>query len=265
MTDKINEIDNSIISNIFMIKQQNINDKTKKINYIKSYGLSCFCKIKDVVKVLLVKKKSTYEYACFCSGNYVFNKNNLIKLFNKMTVDEKRLILTFDFDMMWNKLWFNSNSFNRLEYNKNKRIFEKNIIPNKDIIINQMKLSENIKNRESELWSIPKGRKNSANENKILTALREFTEETNISKNNYYLIFDFNHYYVIDYKYKINYFIGIYKNNKKVIYNVTDENLTNESNGCFWFSLDEIYKECNYLYKHLKPAFNYIKKNNLIL
>jgi len=258
-------VNNSIISNISIVKQLHFNEKVKKINYVKSYGLACFCKIKDVVKVLLIKKKSTYEYSYFCTNNYVFNKNNLIKLFNRMTVDEKRLILTFNFDLMWNKLWFNSNSLNRLEYNKNKRIFEKNILPNRNIILNQLKISENVKNRETELWSIPKGRKNNLNENKILTAIREFNEETIINKNNYYLDFGFEYSYIIDYKYKIKYYIGIYKNNKKALYDITNETLTNETNGCFWFSLEEIYKECNYLYKHIKPAFNYIKNNDLML
>jgi ADP-ribose pyrophosphatase YjhB (NUDIX family) len=247
----------------------NINDlsielNTKK-NHIKSYGISCFTKIKDDLKVLLIKRKYTYEFFHFITCNYVFNKNNLIKMFNKMTVDEKRLILYFDFDILWCKLWYEINSFNNIIYHKTKKIYDEYINIHKDMIINELKNSENLKDCDCDLWSLPKGRKNYSTENKFLVAIREFFEETGISRNNYYFNFNFKRHFILDNKYKINYYIAVYKNNKKVSLDLTNVNLLNEVNGIAWFSLDEIKNECNYLYKHIKPAFIYIKNNDLIL
>jgi len=186
-------------------------------------------------------------------------------MFNKMTIDEKRLILYFDFDMLWKKLWYEANSFNNIIYHKTKKIYEDYVLKNKDMIINELRNSKNLKDSECELWSIPKGRKNHCTENKLLVSIREFNEETNISKNNYYLIFDFKRYYILDNKYKITYYLAVYKNNKKITYDIQNFNLLNEINNINWFSLDEIQKECNYLYKCLKPAFSYIRNNNLII
>lgn len=259
---KYNINNNEIIKS--NINEISFNANTKK-NYVKSYGILCFNKIKDDLKVLLIKRKYTYEFFHFITCNYIFNKNNLIKMFNKMTIDEKRLIMSFDFDVLWNKLWYEINSFNNIIYHKTKKIYNKYITNHKDMIINELKNSENLKDYECDLWSLPKGRKNHPNENKFLVAMREFNEETGITKNNYYLNFDFKHHFILDNKYKIKYFIGLFKNNKKISLDLTNINLLNEVNGIAWFSLEDIQKECPYLYKHIKPAFSYIRNNDLIL
>ena len=249
--------------------KSNINELTisnnNKKNYIKSYGLLCFTKIKDELKVLLVKRKYTYDFFHFITCNYNFSKQNLIKMFNKMTIDEKRLILYFDFDILWRKLWYEINSFNNIIYHKTKKTYDEYVSDNKDMIINELRNSENLKDNECDLWSIPKGRKNNYYENKLMVSIREFTEETNISKNNYHLIFDFKRHYILDKKYKINYYLAIYKNHKKILLDLTNIDLLNEVNNITWFSLEDIQKECNYLYKHLKPAFTYVRNNDLIL
>ena len=84
-------------------------------------------------------------------------------------------------------------------------------------------------------------------------------------ENNYYINFDFKRYYILDNKYKINYYIAIYRNNKRINLDYTDLKLLNEINGINWFSLEEIQKECSYLYKHIKPAFTFVKNNDLLL
>ena len=242
----------------------NKNDKDKN-NYIKSYGILCFNKVNNETKVLLVKRKYTYEFFHFTTSNYHFTKQNIIKLFNKMTIDEKRLILFFDFDLLWKKLSYDIDSFNNIIYSKCKRLYNLNVLENKEVVIKEICNSENLKDSECDLWSTPKGRKNYPEENKYIVAMREFSEETNIPKNNYYINFDFKRYYILDNKYKINYYIAIYRNNKRVNLDYTDLKLLNEINGINWFSLEEIQKECNYLYKHIKPAFTFVKNNDLLL
>jgi predicted NUDIX family NTP pyrophosphohydrolase len=236
-----------------------------KTKYIKSYGILCFNVIKDELKVLLVKRKYTYEFLYFVTSNQDFNKTVLIKLFNKMTIEEKRLIQEFNFDLLWNKLWYEKNSFNNIIYHKTKKRYEEFIEKNKNNILVQLNTSCNLKDNECHLWSLPKGRKNYSDENKYIVAIREFTEETGIPKSNYFLDFHFKRKYILENKYKIKYFIAIYKNNFKVSLKLTNIKLMSEVNGIEWFSLDEIHKECNYLYDIIKPAFTYIRNNSLIL
>tara|TARA_B110000263_G_scaffold227908_1_gene220585 strand:+ start:1608 stop:2393 length:786 start_codon:yes stop_codon:yes gene_type:complete len=252
-----------IESNFNNISSKN-QDKIKK-NYIKSYGILCFNKINNELKCLLVKRKYTYAFFHFVMCNYVFTKKNIIKLLNNITIDEKRLIIEFDFDKLWNKLWFEKSSFNNIIYSKTKKLYQLNILNNKKQIISEINNSKNLKDAEANIWTIPKGRKNKVNENKLLVAIREFNEETSFVKNDYYLNFNFKKNYILDNKYKIIYYIAIYKNNMKINIDYTNINLLNEVNGINWFSLNEIKTECNYLYNNIKPAFTYVKHNDLIL
>lgn len=255
----------SFYDNMTIVNYINTNDKKK---YIKSYGILCFTKIKDNdVKVMLVKRKYTYEFYSYMTSNNIknFNKNNFIKMFNKMTIDEKTLILKFNFDLIWNKLWHYNDSFNNIMYHKFKRQYNEFIDKYKQEIINCVKYSKNIKDSECELWSIPKGRKNNADENKYLVALREFTEETGIVRNNVYINFNYQKSFILDDKYKIKYFIGILKHQKKINLDLTNISLINEINGICWFNLNEIYYSCPYLYEHVKSAFTYVKHNDLLL
>ena len=255
-------INNSVNSNSKSINN-NINLQKKK--YIKSYGILCFTKIKEELKVLLIKRKYTYAFFQFVMCSYSFSKKNINKLLNNMSIDEKRLILDFDFDNLWKKLWFEKSSFNNIIYHKINKLYKSLVINNKEMIINEINLSINLKDNECNLWTMPKGRKNTPDENKLLVAIREFYEETDLNKNDYYLNFNFKHHYILENKYKIINYLAIYKNNMKININFKNNNLLNEVNGIYWFSLNDIKKECNYLYNHLKPAFNYIKHNDLIL
>jgi hypothetical protein len=133
----MNDLINSNITEYYI-------NSDKKKNYIKSYGILCFSKINDTVKVLLIKRKYTYEFFHYITCNYVFTKSNLIKLFNKMTIDEKRLILLFNFDLLWNKLWYEINSFNNIIYNKTKKNYYNYVDKYKDIILSELNNSENL-------------------------------------------------------------------------------------------------------------------------
>ena len=47
-----------------------------------------------------------------------FYEINSIEMFNKATIGEKRLIMAFIFDILWNKLWHEVNSLNNIIYHK---------------------------------------------------------------------------------------------------------------------------------------------------
>lgn len=169
----------------------------------KSYGIICIRKKKQY-EFLFINKRLTYAYISFIKGIYSnYNYNDIKRLLNKMTVDEKLIIKSLDFRLMWYKcfLIFPENTDNKSLnlFKKYKRKFENNCMKDNGILlINLINVSTNIEL----LWEIPKGHKNE-NELEINAAIREFFEETNISK----------------YKYKILF------NIKPIIYSFIDENV----------------------------------------
>lgn len=172
-----------------------------------SYGVACFS-LNDYkeYKVLCIKKRCTYSYINFITSTYNYESDKvkyISHLFNNMTVEEKIIISSLNFDNMWfygflciptiiSKTSNNSYSYNN--YLKYKNIFTKTFITGGNSVLNLSSLISQSKSINN-VWEIPKGRKNS-NESNINCALREFEEETGISKTKLTLItnkaFQFN-------------------------------------------------------------------------
>jgi 8-oxo-dGTP pyrophosphatase MutT (NUDIX family) len=158
-------------------------------------------------QILLVQKRYTYQFIEFVLGRYNNNDNSRLHyLFSHMTPTEKMDILTFNFDLLWSKLWFGSDSpggvvvdesfvgksnlYNRLWattstntlYLRYKFKFETLMhtpTPQcRESMIRIRNLIYNSKNA-AQLWEIPKGRCKMG-ESELSCALREFIEETSL-------------------------------------------------------------------------------------
>ena len=242
--------------------------KNKKIKYIKSYGLSIFNKIKGELCVLLVKRKYTYSFFNFVMNNYKFSKKGLLNIFNNISIDEKKKILLFDYDILWKTLWWRNtqdNGISNIIYYKNKKIYDKNMLDNINFIKECIYMSKNCPDEDCILYSIPRGRKNFEKENGLLVAIRETHEELSLDKNSFHLIYDFKRKYITDYFYKTIFFIGLFKNKYNVKFNFNNEDQLLEINGICWMNLNDIHRYCPYLKEMLLPAFNYVRNNNLII
>ena len=159
----------------------------------RSYGIICCRKHNtEGTQILMVKKSVTYHFCEFVVGKYnIKNKAHLMRLFNNMTYYEKMDILSMDFKTMWYRVYrehyedvvFNKHSnIYALHYFNKKSIFEKTfLIDNGELL---RKLISNSVNVETQ-WEFPKGRKNNFRENDIMTAIREFKEETNVLDSQY--------------------------------------------------------------------------------
>lgn len=158
---------------------------------VNSYGIILYRnKTINIREYLLICRRHSIGYIQFIRGKYTFDKLDYIqKLINVMSNEEIMNIQYKSFDDQWKDIWMDSqkrsnkaeqdymNSKNKYEILK--RGFEKDGI-NKDInffIKNKMTYYS-----EPE-WGFPKGRKNNG-ELDLVSALREFEEETMISKNN---------------------------------------------------------------------------------
>jgi len=152
---------------------------------ITSYGIIVFRSSQEGLQFLMIRRKDSFGYIDFVRGKYSIN--NLVQLnriIDEMSLDEKNRILTLPFETLWTEMWGESNiQYKSEEYSSKKKfdnikegiLFNDSLITLKDIV-NMSKT----KWRETE-WEFPKGRRNQK-EKDLDCALREFEEETGISK-----------------------------------------------------------------------------------
>jgi 8-oxo-dGTP pyrophosphatase MutT (NUDIX family) len=251
------------------IENKSVENKTIDIPHeIKSSysaGIAC-CKITtddyhDIkLRILVVRRRNTYAFLDFMYSRYVkfrFNPNmpkktfndNLIDLFNKMTVHEKFVIMSLDFDKIWYQAWLcappSQSEIASVELKDTNNILDnvQNILNNSNDILNYIKfknkfkttfldhdggasLKKLIKNSNinaQPIWEIPKGRLKTKIESQVNCAVREFYEETNIPKSLYKVLPNTAEYEYIDnnVKYKFVYFLAVTKFNiePKIIIN----------------------------------------------
>jgi ADP-ribose pyrophosphatase YjhB (NUDIX family) len=140
---------------------------------------------------LFIKKRTTYAFITFVKG--IYNKSNdhdVIKLFNNMSIEEKVCIMSLNFSNIWYMSYLKSprqmSPKELSKYESCKSKFEKKFLhDNGAKLMKLLKASKSV----SCIWEMPKGMKNK-NESDINTAIREFYEETNISKNKYRILWD---------------------------------------------------------------------------
>jgi 8-oxo-dGTP pyrophosphatase MutT (NUDIX family) len=179
----------SITSDVNLIKDKNIinNEKflkkitEKRIPEKKSVGILCRrYNSKRELEIMLVCRRCTYAFDMFMQGSYNTNNNEeILTLLNSMTTDEKIILLSLDFDIVWYFWWLNG-SVRSKHYFELQTKYQKIII---DKGIRLRKLIEKSSNG-TKIWEIPKGRRE-CGEKMIHGAIREFEEETGMKKADY--------------------------------------------------------------------------------
>ena len=228
---------------------------------ITSIGVITFRIINCSIEILLIRRKDSLAFVDFMRGKYNLDDlDYIVKLMERMTIDEHKMILENDFKKLWTYLWGasltnqykNEEKMSQIKFEKLKNgyNFNTNLININDII-NKCKTSYN----EPE-WGFPKGRRN-YQEKDIMCGLREFEEETGYSKDNIIII---NNILPLDeiftssnYKsYKHKYYIGLFKNFKN------PEKLfqTNEISKITWVNINDA--------KNYIRDYNVEKKNIII-
>ena len=135
-------------------------------------------------KVLLVQRRNTIGMIEFLRGKYdVTDFDYIVKLFNMMTFDEKRILRQHDsFDMIRTVIGLKREYNYKNEYDEAKRKF---MILKQNEICDQVNalLDKSYTKWSSPEWGVPKGRRNNK-EYDIECAIREFVEETGIKYKN---------------------------------------------------------------------------------
>ena len=155
---------------------------------ITSIGIIVFRIANGVRQYLMICRRNSLGYVDFMRGKYpLSNKIYLENIVYEMTDDEKKSLLTTDFDTLWKDLWGDFigcqyRGEERMSKEKFKRInqgtmqFENG----EQIILNEL-IQESKSSWKYPEWGFPKGRRN-YQENDLTCAFREFEEETGFSR-----------------------------------------------------------------------------------
>ena len=138
-------------------------------------------------KIVLIQRRNTIGFIEFIRGKYdVLNYDYIVKLFNMMTFDEKRIIREYDnFDVIRTVIGLKRDLNYKYEYDDAKCKFNTlrngNVNGNHDGDENMIfkLLDKSYTKWNAPEWGIPKGRRNNK-EYDIECAIREFVEETGI-------------------------------------------------------------------------------------
>ena len=195
-----------------------------------------FIKCEEYIKFLLVKRRNSLNYIDFIRGKYdINNLNSIINMTKFMSKDEIELLKTNNFNKLWYDLWL-KNSY------KKKYSDEMNKSNEKFNYLKSIQFFDDLFSEYSSTeWEIPKGGKK-YNETNINCAIREFEEETSLTKNNYKIIncVDPIHDIFIgtnNKEYRHIFYTALYNNN-----NISDENThsNNEIDCVKWCSWNDI-------------------------
>jgi len=210
-----------------------------------SYGVLCFT---DEHNILMIQRKDSISYIEFLRGKYDLNNIAYVSdLLNTCSLEERSHIQSSSFDDLWNTLWFSGKSQKKQtdrmikEFHKSKVMFEQ-LQESKQL----SKLLDNCQKRyETPEWEFPKGRR-STREGNMDCAIREFEEETDLSKDEYNVLRN-----VIPLseeftgsngvRYKHVYYLALYKGSRDLSINTSRYEQYSEIGDIKWLSIDESY------------------------
>jgi 8-oxo-dGTP pyrophosphatase MutT (NUDIX family) len=198
----------------------------------------------------MICRKHTYGLSSIIRGKY--SSSNIEKIqthVDGMTNKEKEMVATEEFDVLWDYFWCgmlsnrqtNDKMHSKLKFNNNRSVIV-------DLIQNSTT------NWDTAEWEFPKGRMQQ-HETDIECALREFEEETHISKNNINLIYNLcplEEYYksTNDKMYQITYFLSQLKSEEPDLSSFQEEEVSKME----WKDLEECLgsiRPCNQEKKNL--------------
>ncbi len=159
----------------------------KCVQPITSYGIICYKIVDKNIFYIVVKRRNSLAFTEFLRGRYRLPSKDpsaidyISMLLSKMTFSEQKLLLTQDFDKLWDDLWPHNKDKHKKEKIRCLKQFEE---LNKGLFVNEENVNlEFLINKTNTVfddseWGFPKG-KRKADETNEECASREFCEETN--------------------------------------------------------------------------------------
>ena len=161
---------------------------------ITSLGILLYRITKHGREYLLVMRKDSLGYVELIRGNYPLNDMEYLKnIFDEMTLSEKKRIVRDPFTKLWNELWVEDeekkNKYQKEFYNSEKsfNILKDGITIDDEYTNIDILVKQSTTNWKTPEWGFPKGRRN-LKERDLQCAVREFEEETDISRDDIYVL-----------------------------------------------------------------------------
>lgn len=232
-----------------------------------SAGIICLNYYEGEYRVLVVKKKTSYAFEHFIKTIHKKKRNNeLIKCFKNMTFDEKCALSTFNPEYILYKLFSDFNP------TKKSKI---NVVDNFNKYFTSYytyNLIYGLLNTTSSIlleYDLPRGRVH-ADEKLLETAMREFREETTLTKKQYRLFPKFSCKNIISdngITYEYNYFLALLEDNNNKInrnnvnyINFYNKKQSEELNELRWLTLNELKFYNPTIYNLVKKGVKYVNK-----
>jgi 8-oxo-dGTP pyrophosphatase MutT (NUDIX family) len=144
-------------------------------------------------ELLCVQRRYTYAFAEFIHARYRRKKernntranSNVVQLLNQMTSEELQDVATLDFRIMWNRVWRNDPDQVPLYIDKRMKFFENFMQSDGGAVLQS--LVRDARGCGVLWWEAPKGKKTAPSETDIECAVREFSEETKLTRSHYQL------------------------------------------------------------------------------
>lgn len=211
----------------------------------------------------MICKRYTYAYSTFVHGKYASGNNaEIIALLSGMTIDEKHDLLSLNFAQIWYRIWLNSMHHGGVHFFSAKNKFETTFAVDKGARLRRLMAKSSHSTR---IWEIPKGRKKSKAELDIHCAIREFREETGITKKNYMIlprISRMQSHIDAGTKYTTKYFAAFTRHDIVPRLNFGLQDQIDEISDISWMTIEDIKRVDNTgrIVEFMRPMFNYVKK-----
>ena len=233
---------------------------------VMSFGIICYYKSEcNEIKYLMIQRKNSLAFMEFIKGRYnVKNFDYINKLINNMTEEEKIILSGNNFDNIWTNVWLEASNKNIKEYFESKEKF--NILIQNNKLLHIIKNSINL-NIQPE-WGFPKGRRK-IKETDLDCGLREFSEETQIYKNDIELVSNKKNFNEIFYGtngilYKHSYYIAnMIKKDTQLHINQNFLQQVREIRDLKWCNYDTVLKNIGNRNRERYELFK--KINNIVL
>tara|TARA_B110000908_G_C10231157_1_gene440668 strand:+ start:1168 stop:1926 length:759 start_codon:yes stop_codon:yes gene_type:complete len=214
--------------------------KSSSKQYIIKKSVGIILYDKSGKNVLLVQKRHSYAYTDFVMGKYQKNnRRTLLASMNNMTIHEKLLLKSLNFEMMWYHLFLSSEKtslYYRCLAKFTNSFLSKNIKFFKSILNGSTRSIDLI-------WEPPKGRI-SGDESNLSCAIRELKEETGILLNSYQMVKSkkIKKAIIIDnIKYVIYYYVAKCREDIRPTYSINNPTQAIEIAGSKWVPVKDLH------------------------
>jgi len=240
---------------------------------IMSFGIICYRQNEDNVEYLMIQRRDSLSFMEFIRGKYeLMNITYIKRLMSNMTIYERELLLIDSFDELWNKVWYQPIPRQTQEYLDAKDRYtrlKQGYHINKNFV-NMYHILREINTTYTEPeWGFPKGRRR-LKEKDVDCAVREFCEETGVTKND--LELDENHdpneeifFGTNDIKYRHVYYVSKMKVDpfRPLLIDPNNPHQVREVRQIKWFRAEDIIK--NIRDHNIERKDLFLKVHNKIL